>query len=357
MVRDDVVGALELHIKVNQQHNTKNMSENRNTSHCDNGNGVSNLTRNKENINSNSSTHKISLDQDHCSNLHTRDNADDVRRENSSYILNSAENLGNTQRRRGDSKSSRTLQHRSHSALFAFERKVPSEKIEATRIPSKSCLRCSCIKAKVSSGKMLREDTKVTGERRQKRDDTDKTKLRCETICFNSNRRTTNLSRKAKSFFRKRSRLATTNDSDCTLMLPGPRRIKDKQYRYERTRLKVSQLSRRRNWINGINSIRMKSNASKRSRIDRSRFLANLHRADVHRFEQPSSIPLETQQLLNKSYWEYYRKLKRRNALTGPDIAREEDKCSNEMQSRANLPASRTLQQCSVLSCMINKTL
>lgn len=47
-------------------------------------------------------------------------------------------------------------------------------------------------------------------------------KLKCKTAPIN-------LSRKAKSFLRKKSRLAIT-DSDCTLILPGSRHVKGKQY-------------------------------------------------------------------------------------------------------------------------------
>lgn len=336
------------------------MFGNKNISHCDDG-CVPNWTRDKENINNNNNNlnvHKISLDQDRYGNLNARGNVSDTRSYENSSNLNATGKLGNAQGHKGDSRSDHTLQHRSHSASSTFERKVSSERVGAAGIPE-SCLRCSCVKANVSSDKALQEDMQVTGEKRQKSCES-KAKSRHREVCYNSRRKTanpTNLSRKAKSFFRKRSRLATT-DSDCTLMLPGPRRIKGKQFRYERTRdrLKASQLSRRRNWISCINPIRKKSHASRRSRVNRSRLLTNL-RAD-NPFEQPLFIPLETQELLNKSYWEYYRRLNRKIALsTAADTAREEDKRSNESRSRVNLPVSRTLQQCSVLSCMINNTL
>ncbi|XP_032683152.1 uncharacterized protein LOC116849772 isoform X1 [Odontomachus brunneus] len=340
--------------KVTQQHNTKNMLENKNTSHCDDG-CVPNWTRNKENINNNNNLniHKISLDQNRYGNLNTRGNVSDARSYENASNLNVTGKFGNAQGHKDDSRSNHTLQHCSHSALSTFERKVSSEKVGTPESRS----RCSCVKANVLSDKALQEDMQVTGEERQKSCES-KAKSRHREVCYNSRRKTANpinLSRKAKSFFRRRSRLATT-DSDCTLMLPGPRRIKSKQYRYERTRdrLKISQLSRRRNWMNCMNPIRKKSYTSKRSRVNRSRLLTNL-RAD-NPFEQPLFIPLETQELLNKSYWEYYRKL-RKIALTVPDTVREEDKRSSESRSRVNLPVSRTLQQCSVLSCMINNTL
>lgn len=165
-----------------------------------------------------------------------------------------------------------------------------------------------------------------------------------------------NLSRKAKSFFRKKSRLAIT-DSDCTLILPGSRHVKGKQY--ERTRLKVSQLLRKKNGISGTNSniVRVKSNNAKQGRRRNSCSLTNLQ-AKGDPFEEPSSIPLETQELLNQSYWEYYWRLRRTIASADkPDNAGERDKSRPGKESREGLPESQTLQQCSALSCMINTVL
>ncbi|EFN70728.1 hypothetical protein EAG_06611 [Camponotus floridanus] len=154
-----------------------------------------------------------------------------------------------------------------------------------------------------------------------------------------------NLSRKAKSFFRKKSRLAIT-DSDCTLILPGSRHVKGKQY--EKSRLKVSQLLHRRNGINGTKStIRIKSNNAKSNRQINSCSLTNLQ-AKGDLFEEPSSIPLETQELLNQSYWEYYWKLRRKIASANKPDNTGDREC---------LPESQTLQQCSVLSSMINTAL
>lgn len=154
------------------------------------------------------------------------------------------------------------------------------------------------------------------------------------------------LSRKAKSFLRKKSRFAIT-DSDCTLILPGYRGIKGKRYKKSRGRSKISQSLHGRNGINSANSILVKYNASKQDQIN-SRSLTNLRMKNS--FEKPSSIPLETQELLNKSYWEYYWKLRRK---IKPDNAKERDECLNEH----HLPESQTLRQCSVLSCVINTAL
>lgn len=77
---------------------------------------------------------------------------------------------------------------------------------------------------------------------------------------------------------------------------------------------------------------------------------------DENTFETLSSIPLETQELLKESYWEYYRRLRRKIALSKSDVARDGEKRPKESQQEC-LPESRTLQQCSVLSCKINTTL
>lgn len=161
-----------------------------------------------------------------------------------------------------------------------------------------------------------------------------------------------NLSRKAKSFFRKKSRLAITN-SDCTLILPGYRNAKAKRYVKSHGRSKVSLSLHGRNEINRMHSVLVKYNASRQDRIN-SRFLPNLRGAGNSFHEKPSSIPLETRELLNKSYWEYYWKLRHKIASSKSNSAAgEREECSNE----DHLPESQTLRQCSVLSCMINTAL
>jgi len=175
-------------------------------------------------------------------------------------------------------------------------------------------------------------------------------------LCVNVKRKTapTNLLnlRKAKSFFRKKSRLAIT-DSDCTLILPGYRYgIKGKRYEKIRGRSKVSRSLYGRNGMTSTNSISMKYKTSKQDRIN-SRSLTNVRVGNSFHREKPSSIPPETRELLNKSYWEYYWKLRRKITSAKLDSAKERDECLNE----EHLPESQTLQQCSVLSCMINTAL
>lgn len=162
-------------------------------------------------------------------------------------------------------------------------------------------------------------------------------------------RKPTPMSRKAKSFFRKKSRLAIV-DSDCTLILPGYCDIKGKRYKKTREEacFKVSRSLHGRNEINSMNSILVKYNALRQSRINSS--LMNLRTSNS--FKKPSSIPLKTRELLNKSYWEYYWNLRHKIASAKPAKTKENDKCSND-----HLPEFQMLRQCSVLSCMINTAL
>lgn len=180
-------------------------------------------------------------------------------------------------------------------------------------------------------------------------------KEKCGELRINGKRKAapTNLSRKAKSYFRKKSRLAIA-DSDCTLILPGHRGIKGKPRKPRKPRYdkKVSQSLRGKYRISSRNSMLVKYNASRQGRST-SRSLTNLHAGNS--FEKPSSIPLETRELLNKSYWEYYWKLRRKIASSV-----ERDNAEDRVDERSNqdhLPESQTLRQCSVLSCMINTAL
>ncbi|XP_033227291.1 uncharacterized protein LOC117179519 isoform X2 [Belonocnema kinseyi] len=87
---------------------------------------------------------------------------------------------------------------------------------------------------------------------------------------------------------------------------------------------------------------------------------------------KPKTIPVKTQQLLSKSYWEYYNKLKQvcnegedpqkqyfcQVAMGAPQIKKKRGDVKHyEDQSELSRPEMRTLERCSVLSSMINKTL
>lgn len=84
-----------------------------------------------------------------------------------------------------------------------------------------------------------------------------------------------------------------------------------------------------------------------------------------------STIPVKTQQLLNKSYWEYYNKLKVNDddgaivgqryvsqiAVGAPKNKRRRANASKSEVFNHSAPEVRVLEQCSVLSSMINHTL
>lgn len=224
-----------------------------------------------------------------------------------------------------------------------IERRGSNEKIVKERIHTNKS------STNITDNKMPQRNVQglAFGDVEEKDERNNENKEKHEELCDGLKHKTAsmNLSRKAKSFFRKKSRLAIV-DSNCTLILPGPRRVRSKQYEKTYGDLRVSQLLNRRI----TNSIRIKSNAPKQGRMN-SRSLTNLQADNSH--DRPTTIPLKTQDLLNKNYWEYYRKLKRKLAPTKPDTA--SGKRANEPQD--HLPESQTLQQCSMLSCMINTAL
>ncbi|XP_036147471.1 uncharacterized protein LOC114255598 [Monomorium pharaonis] len=155
--------------------------------------------------------------------------------------------------------------------------------------------------------------------------------------------------RKAKSFFRKKSRLALAN-SNCTLILPGHSGIIGKRSKKicEEFHSKVNRSLHGKNGINSANSI-LEKYVSRQGRIN-FRSLTNLPN---NLFEKQSSIPLETRELLNKNYWKYYWNLRRKMVSAKSAKMKKNYECLNE----DHLSESQTLRQCSVLSCMINMTL
>lgn len=350
------------------EHNAKNSNDipgNKSISCCK----MSDWIHEKENVINSS----VSLNQDtvnetllvksHHEDFKTLDNADNVNKDGGSFS-----NMTTTRRLKTVAEQRYNTDNLCIADGYGIKRKALSE----TRI-AKISLRPNTLEQKlvyheknsrvgldessstiVMNNKMLKKDIVFNEVQSKECDNENKEKY--EELRVNVKRKMApiNLSRKAKSFFRKKSRLAIT-DSDCTLILPGSRHVKGKQY--ERTRLKVSQLLHRRNGMNGTNSVvRIKSNNAKQKRQVNSCSLTNLQ-AKGDLFEEPSSIPLETQELLNQSYWEYYWRLRRKIALANkPDNAGKRDK-SRPSESRERLSESQTLQQCSVLSCMINTAL
>ena len=87
---------------------------------------------------------------------------------------------------------------------------------------------------------------------------------------------------------------------------------------------------------------------------------------------KPKAIPIKTQQLLSQSYWEYYNKVKQETcnegedpqkqyfcqvAMGAPQIKKKKGDVKTYDQAELSPPEIRTLERCSVLSSMINKTL
>lgn len=339
-----------------REHNAKNGNNipgDKSISHCETSDSI----HDKENVNlsvllNQNTVNETLLDKSHREKFNTIDNTDNAKDDESSSNMTTARKLKTVAEQRCNTDNSCIADR------YGIERKTLSE----TRIVKNSLREHKLVyhekdsrvdlnksPINVINNKMLKKDITFNEIKGKEHDNENKEKH--GEVRVNVKRKTApiNLSRKAKSFFRKKSRLAIT-DSDCTLILPGSRHVKGKQY--ERTHLKVSQLLHRRNGINSTKSaVRIKSNNVIPSHRINSSSLTNLQ-AKGDLFEEPSSIPLETQELLNQSYWEYYWRLRRKIALTNkPDKAGENDK------SRECLPESQTLQQCSVLSCMINTAL
>ncbi|XP_070151127.1 uncharacterized protein [Polyergus mexicanus] len=329
--------------------NGNNIPEDKSISRCETSDSI----HDKQNVNSSVSLNPVNetlLDKSQSEKFNMIDNADNMKEGESFSNKSTARKLKTLAEQRCDTDNSCIADK------YGIERKTLSE----TRIVKNSMREHKLVyyekdsrvdlgefPINVINNKMLKKDIAFNEIKDKERDNGNKEKH--GELLVNVKRKTApiNLSRKAKSFFRKKSRLAIT-DSDCTLILPGSRHVKGKQY--ERIYLKVSQLLHRRNGINSTKStVRMKSNNVIPSRRINSSSLTNLQ-AKGDLFEEPSSIPLETQELLNQSYWEYYWRLRRKMA-NKPDNAGESDK------QRECLPESQTLQQCSVLSCMINTAL
>lgn len=338
------------------------------------------------NVNSNASlsrrddaSREISHDEAHRGNLEpATDNASDARSgENNSSSLTIAGKSETAIGRRDDSKSSATSQRRSRSALRSDFVADSDHRDADVRVVFDDCVADdrtnTRVRRRLVAGK-TRSDTnelstnvatrdeasrgsaqdpilgEVGGEGKERKRSREKKTRRGEPR-DGLKRKTApanDLSRKIRSFLRRKSRLAIT-DSDCTLILPGPRCIRGKRYEKIRGRLKASQSLPRRNGTSGasyaprIGCVAPKPSPSRPSTDARDPL------------EGPPSIPLETQELLNKNYLEYYRSLKRNVAPARPGSADKKDKRPKE--SRDCLSESRTLRKCSVLSCMINNTL
>lgn len=177
--------------------------------------------------------------------------------------------------------------------------------------------------------------------------------------------------RKAKSFYRKKSHLAIT-DSDCTALIPpGYRCVKGKRYENDMGGCSKASLPALDDGRNGINSrnggILSKSRKASKENGRNFRWSTNVQVGNL--LEKSSLIPLETRELLKKSYREYYWKLESRKMASvklannadnvdnadnadnaGRDSAGERHECWKE----DHLSECLTLRQCRLLSRMMN---
>ncbi|XP_031825510.1 uncharacterized protein LOC116423906 [Nomia melanderi] len=209
-------------------------------------------------------------------------------------------------------------------------------------------------------------------------------------ITFKQKKASGKFSRKARSYFQKNSHCAFV-DSDYTST--GPKYQSNKQ-RYSQTNIQKFSNHRtkkigyhsnaklpvqenrtngqKENNLNSIDQNDQKSEACPQSIKCKCDISPRSNSNDMT--ESPNRIPPKTQELLNKSYWEYYNKLKHKIKDTGnieqqylyqltvdsPGIRKEkpDEMHGKEFQNQLNLnPEFQTLQQCSALSSMINKAL
>ncbi|XP_072757064.1 uncharacterized protein [Anoplolepis gracilipes] len=303
--------------------NGNNILGNKSTFCCE----TSDWKRDKENSSlplNQDTVNEALFDKSHCEQFNTINNTDNAKDGENSSNMTTAKRLKTVAKKKCNMDNSYIANR------CGIERKTLSEtRIAKISLGEKklvyhekdSRLGLDEFPINIMNNKMLKKDVAFNELKDKERDNENKEKHVEQRINVKRKTAPINLSRKAKSFFRKKSRLAIT-DSDCTLILPGSRHVK----------------------------ARTKSNNAKPSQIN-SCSLTNLQ-AKANLFDEPSSIPLETQELLNQSYWEYYWKLRCKFALVNkPDNADKREKL------RECLPESQTLQQCSVLSCMINTAL
>ncbi|XP_066590078.1 uncharacterized protein [Prorops nasuta] len=179
--------------------------------------------------------------------------------------------------------------------------------------------------------------------------------------------------KKVKSFVQKRARLVTT-ESDCTLLLPS-RFIK---HQYSHQFLKRFNLDNKGKISIGTNK---KANCADDSpdkpNNTRNASAKKLNDSSVNNnddlFEKPTPLSPQTQELLNKSYWEYFNKLRLEiddgnlddpylhqlsmGASTLMKEFKHDDSNSDNDKKDSVKSEVQTLQRCTVLSSMINKTL
>lgn len=224
-------------------------------------------------------------------------------------------------------------------------------------------------------------------------------------ITFKQKKATAKFSRKARSYFQKNSHPAFA-DSDYTLVWPNCQSNRHKcsqmnihkfnNYRTRKIgrRSNAKLLSHDRNATaridNGLNFVEQKYLQDDQDMDSCQEMIKVLSKSCLQMerckcdmspgtntddtIERPKGISTKTQELLNKSYWEYYNKLRHKIQNTGsmerqylyqlamdtPEAkkGKTDELYDIELQAQSKLnPELQTLQQCSALSSMINKAL
>ncbi|XP_076392771.1 uncharacterized protein LOC100878980 isoform X2 [Megachile rotundata] len=206
-------------------------------------------------------------------------------------------------------------------------------------------------------------------------------------ITFKQKKVSGKFSRKAKSYFQKNSHSALV-DSDYTMMWPDCQHSRHKR---NETNTHKSSNDKTKKFdqqvVNTLNSNELSvqhdenidschegtANCSKtclQKECCKCEVSPRSNTDDA--IERPKSIPPKTQELLNKSYWEFYNKLKHKINDVGQEFSyqltmdklekapkgKSNEVYNQKLRSQLKLnPELQTLQQCSALSSMINKAL
>nr|XP_012150172.1 PREDICTED: uncharacterized protein LOC100878980 isoform X2 [Megachile rotundata] len=206
-------------------------------------------------------------------------------------------------------------------------------------------------------------------------------------ITFKQKKVSGKFSRKAKSYFQKNSHSALV-DSDYTMMWPDCQHSRHKR---NETNTHKSSNDKTKKFdqqvVNTLNSNELSvqhdenidSCHEETASCSKTCLQKECCKCEVSprsntddAIERPKSIPPKTQELLNKSYWEFYNKLKHKINDVGQEFSyqltmdklekapkgKSNEVYNQKLRSQLKLnPELQTLQQCSALSSMINKAL
>ncbi|XP_034192937.2 uncharacterized protein LOC117610086 isoform X1 [Osmia lignaria lignaria] len=210
-------------------------------------------------------------------------------------------------------------------------------------------------------------------------------------ITFKQKKVSAKFSRKARSYFQKNSHSALV-DSDYTLMWPHCQHSKYKRIQTNSHRSNHHKTKRIDQQIIDTTNSNEHNYVENNGNMDSSQEVAkSLSKTCLQKecckcemsprsntddtIEKPKGIPPKTQELLNKSYWEFYNKLRHKikdtsnieqqypyqltmDASEKITKRKSNEAYNKELRNQLKLnPELQTLQQCSALSSMINKAL